>query len=218
MSATVRRGVADASETGLTMRLGLPVHISTTLALHLFDLILSHLNLSMLAASLLTLALIAQPASCSRFSPEADPIRSNISTCNTSAANNLGGEELASLQADELSKRNNDAALRQNARKRGVAWQLRGSGSLAPFATLGTYYTYGPYGYATPEDGPAFVPQLWGCSDAHVDEFRARMSSEWAIVGGDGECVFFSQPRPARITKRGDTRAARRDARAMPSV
>lgn len=106
-----------------------------------------------------------------------------------------------------LARRNNDDALRANARKRGVAWQLGGSGSLAPFRTLASYYTYGPYGYRVPEGGPGLVPQLWGCSDAHVQEFEGRLAAEWAIVGGDGECPLSRLP--TRPPTRREPRSSR---------
>lgn len=147
--------------------------------------------LSMLVSRLLTVAALAQLASCSPVS-SADSLPSspslsalNVSSLSdTTALDIVGGTRIGQTALD---KRNNDDVYRQNARKRGIPWQLRGSGSLAPFHTLASYYTYSPYGYNVSEAGPGFVPQLWGCSDAHVDEFQARMNSEWAVAGSDRE-------------------------------
>lgn len=148
--------------------------------------LISHLN--MLNPIVLLLATIAQSASCSPASAadypalsSSYPVPSSPDPNDPATLDILGSE----VGQTTLGKRNGDAALRSNARKRGVAWQLGSSGTLAPFNTLPTYYTYGPNAYNTSENGPAFVPQLWGCSDAHVDEFQARMGAEWAIAGSD---------------------------------
>lgn len=131
--------------------------------------------------ALLVAALIV-PASCSPVSATTDPpFPSPNSTIPTSSAGAL---------AAAVSTPPDDNTLRQYARKRGIAWQLRSSGTLAPFRNLASYYTYGPYGYAVPDGGPGFVPQLWGCSDAHVAEFEGRMKGEWGIVGQNSECIF----------------------------
>lgn len=74
------------------------------------------------------------------------------------------------------------------ARKRGVAWQMRDACSMDVFAGLASYYTYGPFGYESPLP---FVPQLWGCEDAQVAEFRERLERDWAVVGGNRESSFL---------------------------
>lgn len=144
----------------------------------------------MLLSRLLTVAALAQLASCA-FASSADslflPSSSSPSSLHPAAPTELDILGGSPIGQPTLSKRNNDDVYRQNARKRGIPWQLRASGSLAPFHTLASYYTYTPYGYNVSEAGPGFVPQLWGCSDAHVDEFQARMSSEWTVAGSDRE-------------------------------
>lgn len=145
----------------------------------------------MLVSRLLTVAALAQLASCSPVSSaDSLPSSPSLSALNVSSLSDTTALDIVGgtcIGQTALDKRNNDDVYRQNARKRGIPWQLRGSGSLAPFHTLASYYTYSPYGYNVSEAGPGFVPQLWGCSDAHVDEFQARMNSEWAVAGSDRE-------------------------------
>lgn len=167
--------MSDASETVSQSELS-----QNSQQLFSIDLI-SSLN-DMLILTILTLLTLARSASCSPVT-----LADSASALDISAPNDPATVEALGSGTGQtaLDKRNDDAALRSNARKRGVAWQLGSSGTLTPFSTLATYYTYGPNAYNTSENGPAFVPQLWGCSDAHVDEFQARMGAEWAIAGSD---------------------------------